>query len=124
MHRRGFQLKLAKTINELIMEAIGEQKGKALLSQIYPVVKKEKPESSDQAIRGILYHGVKKGLYVQNPDKTYSLMSYEDETEQIRRRARLSGAILGDKLFLPYKFSGPKGEAKLEGAVLQNYRQA
>jgi len=47
--------------------------GKAELEQIYSVVHSEKPKSYEHAIRGVLNQGVNDGVFVKNPDETYSL---------------------------------------------------
>jgi hypothetical protein len=111
-----------KTISELIAEAIGLSGGRAELKQIYRVVKQAKPNSSEHSIRGVLTHAVEERKFVRHPDHTYSLGSKGPKQSKVTDITS-SGVILEKKLFVPYTFSGPKAEARLETVVIQNYRQ-
>ncbi len=119
---KSVSVKVRTTIRDLIIQAIGENNGRAFLSQIYPVVKKVRPKTIDQAVRGQLYRDRDKDLFVQNSDGSYSL-GVKAPVEAKAPSISTSGAIIAGKLFRPYIFSGPKGEAQLENAVIQNYRQ-
>ena len=127
------------TISELIATGIMMAGGRAKLPQIYPVVKKVRPEVSDQSIRGDLYHGMDADKFRRNTDGTYSLGS-KLKREILNRPVRFSGVqsfhmsapfqgvvsvpsegvILGNDLLEPY---APKEEDELEKAFIQNYKK-
>jgi len=74
-HFVGAPANTKPTISELIATAILTAGGRAKLPQIYPVVKRVRPEVSDQSIRGDLYHGTDADKFRRNTDGTYSLGS-------------------------------------------------
>jgi hypothetical protein len=127
------------TISELIATAIMMAGGRAKLPQIYPVVKRVRPEVSDQSIRGDLHHGMDADKFRRNTDGTYSLGS-SLKREILNRPAKFSGVhyfgksgpfqgvvsvpsegvIFGTDLLEPY---APKEEDELEKAFIQNYKK-
>jgi hypothetical protein len=125
------------TISELIATAIMRAGGRAKLPQIYPVVKRVRPEVSDQSIRGDLYHGMDADKFRRNTDGTYSLGS-KLKREILNRPVEFSGTfqtyapfqgvvsvpsegvIFGTDLLEPY---APKEEDELEKEFIQNYKK-
>ncbi len=127
------------TISELIVTAIMMAGGRAKLPQIYPVVKRVRPEVSDQSIRGDLYHGIDADKFRRNTDGTYSLGS-KLKRAILNTPMKFSGVqtfhisppfegvvsvpsegvILGTALLEPY---APKEEDELEKAFIQNYKK-
>lgn len=106
-----------KTVSGLISEAIGLSGGKAELKQIYEVVQKEKPKTSEPAIRGVLCTGVKKKKFVRNADKTYSLGVGEAPRKTSPAGPSFtSGAISDGKVFYPFGLD----EKDLEKLVIEN----
>jgi len=127
------------TISDLITTAIMMAGGRAKLPQIYPVVKRVRPEVSDKSIRGDLYHGMDADKFRRNTDGTYSLGS-KLKREILNRPVKFSGVhyfgmsapfqgvvsvpsegvIFGTDLLEPYV---PKEEDELEKAFIQNYKR-
>lgn len=69
-------------------------------------------------------------LVAQAPPKAVTIELYPPSLARAVSSARMkpvevnsSGAISSEKTFLPYIFSGPKGEAELEQKIIENYRR-
>src|SRR3989442_8820183 len=61
------------------------------LPQIYPVVKRVRPEVSDQSIRGDLYHGMDADKFRRNTDRS------EEHTSELQSRPHLVCRLLLEK---------------------------
>ena len=119
-----------ETISELIAEAIGLSGGKADLKQIYEVVQKAKPNSSQHSIRGVLNHAVEDGKFIRNPDHTYMVNKSPKYRKLVaglmqgldrdgRGQLFASGAILDGTVFYPVDLP----ENELELLAIQNASQ-